>query len=522
MSLPVIAASTLASVFSHPWVIAALCSAPVIYLGSLAIGRWLKRKYGVPLGLMFQILCVALACYVPLRVLHAMLYPEGRVDDPANAWQDKGIRHFQAALIVLGAIFVLQLLRRFYWQRWFARRHGSEAPMLLQEVSSFAAFCVAFALVLKLIYGLRVDTFIAGSGIVAVVIGLAMQETLANIVSGIALQIGKPFRVGDWLILENQRAEVVEMNWRSTKLRTNDDVYLDIPNKAVVSHTITNLSYPTKTHSNRIRVGFEHSAPPNKVRELLQRAAADAPGVSEMPPPKVFLREFGDSANIYEIKYSLDDERRYNDIEDAIRTNIWYEARRAGLTIPFPTRIVEMRRHASDAGTDFAVLRNVIASQELLAPLDESQKNQLLEHASITRFGRGERIIRQGREGSSMFIIIHGEVDVILRTNDTDTTVATLRAGEVFGEMCILTGEKRSATVRARTDCDVWEIDRATLQPLIQVNTALAERLSELLARRQIENEGLLAAQTHPQVVEQKRKEYTLGFRRRIGGLFEI
>ena len=121
-----------------------------------------------------------------------------------------------------------------------------------------------------------------------------------------------------------------------------------------------------------------------------------------------------------------------------------------------------------------------------------------------------------------MFILIHGEVEVILHTNDTDTTVATLRAGQVFGEMCILTGEKRSATVRAKTECDLWEIDRAVLQPLIQANTALAERLSELLARRRIENEGLLAAQTHPHVVEQKRKEYALGFRRRIGALFEI
>jgi small-conductance mechanosensitive channel/CRP-like cAMP-binding protein len=465
---------------------------------------------------------VALALYVPLRAMHWVRYPAGHVDDPDNAWQDAGIRHFQAVLIVLGAIFVLQLLRRFYWQRWFARRHGSEAPKLLQEVTSFAAFCVAFALVLKLIYGVQVDTFIAGSGIVAVVIGLAMQETLANIVSGIALQIGKPFRVGDWLILENHRAEVMEMNWRSTKLRTNDDVYLDIPNKAVVSHTITNLSYPTKAHSNRIRLGFDYSAPPNKVREILQRAAADAPGVLETPPPKVFVREFADSAVIYEIKYSLDDERRYNDIEDAIRTKVWYEARRAGLAIPYPTRTVEMRRPVTDGGKDLPALRSAMSSQQLLAPLNDDQKSRLLERARILRFGRGERVIRQGSEGCSMFLVIHGEVEVIMHAHQKDTIVATLAAGEAFGEMCLLTGEKRSATVRARTDCDIWEIDRATLQPLIQENAALAERLSELLARRRMENEGVLAAQTPPQVVEQKRKEYTLGFRRRIGALFEI
>lgn len=316
----------------------ALGAAPLIYLATLALGRWLKRAHHVPLGLMFQLLCVALAAWAPLRVL--------RADGTVKSWQDEGLRAFHAALIILSTIFALQLLRRLYWQRWFARKHGAEAPKLLQQVFAFAVFCVAVTMVLKVAYGFRVDTFIAGSGIIAVVIGFAMQETLANIISGIALQFGKPFTVGDWLIVDSQRAEVIEMNWRSTKLRTNDDYYLDIPNKAIVSHTIVNLSYPTKVHSNRIRIGFEYAVPPNRVREILRRATANAAGVLESPPPKVYLRDFGDSAIIYEIKCSLDDERRFNDIEDAIRTNVWYEARRAGLAIPFPMRTVEIRRPA--------------------------------------------------------------------------------------------------------------------------------------------------------------------------------
>ena len=511
-----------ASAFDQPAVLAALGAAPLIYLATLAIGRRLKRKHGVPLGLMFQLLCVALAAYVPLRVLHAVQHPEGSANDPAKWWHDEGIRTFHALLIILGVIFALQLLRSFYWQRWFARRHGAEAPKLLQQVFGFAVFCVALALVLKVAYGFRVDAFLAGSGIVAVVIGLAMQETLANIVSGIALQFGKPFRVGDWLIVDSQRAEVIEMNWRSTKLRTNDDYYLDIPNKAIVSHTITNLSYPTKTHSNRIRIGFEYGVPPNHVREILQRAAANAPGVLAMPPPKVFLKEFGESAIIYEIKYSLDDERRFNDIEDAIRTNVWYEARRAGLAIPFPMRTVELRRAAAHPGKITPALRENLARQELLSTLDEEQKNRLLEHARILRFGRGEKVIQQDTEGCSMFVIVHGEVDVVVRANGTDTTVATLHPNDAFGEMCLLTGEKRTATVVAKTDCELWEIERAHLQPLIQENQALAEHLSELLARRRMATEGVLAAQTHPQVAEQKRQEYTVGFRRKIRSLFEI
>ncbi len=522
MQWPVFTVSSLTSVTSHPAAILALCAAPLIYLGAIAIGRFLKRKYGAPLGLVFQIFCIALACYVPLRVLYAVQASAASPEDPTRIWQAVGIRHFQAALLVLGVITAIQLLQCFYWQRWFAKRHGTEAPKLLQQVFGFAVFCLALALVLKLTYGLRVDTFIAGSGIVAIVIGLAMQETLANIVSGIALQIGKPFRVGDWLILDNHRAEVMELNWRSTKLRTNDEIYLDIPNKAVVTHTIINLSYPTKVHANHLKVGFEYDAPPNVVRDLLTRATVDAPGVLDTPPPKVALRDFGDSAIIYEIKYSLDDERRCNDIEDAIRTNIWYAARRAGLSIPYPIRTLEIRRPAPAAKPASSPGHHAIASQELFAPLDEDQKRRLLECGRILRFGRGENILHQGAQGCSMFVILHGQVDVIVRADHRDTHVATLRAGEAFGEMCLLTGETRSATVRAQTDCEVWEIDRAGIQPLLDENTGLAERLSELLAHRKLETEGILAAQTPPHMVAQKRKEYAAGFRRKLSSLFGI
>jgi small-conductance mechanosensitive channel/CRP-like cAMP-binding protein len=519
MEWPVFIVASHTSVLSHPAVILALIAAPIIYLGGLAIGRLLKTKYGVPLGLIFRVFCLALACYAPLRVIFAV---ELHVYDPFEVWQTKGIGHFQAALMVLGAAVGLQLLRRFYWQRWFSKRHGAEAPKLLQQVFGFAVFCVALALVLKVTYGFQVDTFIAGSGIVAVVIGLAMQETLANIISGISLQISKPFRVGDWLILDNHRAEVVELNWRSTKLRTNDDVYLDLPNKTVVTHTITNLSYPTKVHANRIRISFDYGTPPNVVRELLVRAAASAPGVLEAPPTKVFLKEFGESGIIYEIKYCLDDERHFNDIEDAIRTNVWYAARRAGLAIPFPIRTVELRRPAHGSQTEAAPGRHVVTTQELFAPLDDGQKRRLLEGGRNLRFGRGENIIRQGAEGCSMFIIVQGEVEVIVHAAQRDTVVATLHAGEAFGEMCLLTGEKRSATVRAKSDCDIWEIERASIQPLLDENKGLAERLSDLLARHRMDTEGILAAQTPPQVVEQKRKEYAAGFRRKLSSLFGI
>ena len=509
-----------ASMLDQPLVIGALIAAPIIYIGGLALGRWLKREQRVPLGILYHLFCLTLAVYVPLLALHVM-HPPAAPAGGGVPWQDQWLRYLSSVLILLGIVVALALLRRFYWQRWFKRTHETEAPKLLQQVFSFAAFTIALMLVLNLRHGQRVDAFIAGSGIIAVVLGFAMQETLANIISGIALQISKPFKVGDWLIVEKQRAEVVEMNWRSTRLRTNYDVYLDLPNKTVTSAMITNLSYPTKTHAYRIRIRFELRVPPNTVREILRRAAQHANGVLSHPPVKVFFLEFADNAAIYEIKYYLDEAGRFNDIEDAIRTNVWYEAQRANLTIPAPSQNLILRRDGSTA-LQRPAPAELLKRQTLFAPLTDEQKQHLVAGARVLRFGRGEEIIQQGEDGCSMFVILEGGAEVLVKSGGQTLRVAELRAGEAFGEMCLLTGEKRSASVVARADCEVWEIDRSVLAPLLQENAQLAKELSELLAHRKVETEGLIAAQAPRDVTENKRQEYARSFFKRISALFEI
>src|SRR2546423_15419650 len=120
-----------------------------------------------------------------------------------------------------------------------------------------------------------------------------MQDLLGNIIAGVALHVGKPFKPGDWLMFDNHHAEVIEVNWRPTRLRTNADVCLDIPNSHIVRSTIINLSYPTKVHAMRFTVGVDYSVPPNRVKDIIVRAASESLGVLPDPPPKVFLKDFG-------------------------------------------------------------------------------------------------------------------------------------------------------------------------------------------------------------------------------------
>src|SRR5467141_5268885 len=301
---------------------------------ALGIGRFLKNRAGVRLGLLFRLFCLILAFYAAIAVygVHA-------------SWRN----HVGAALILLSTAVLVALINRYVWDFYFEKKRQTAIPHFLREVVGGIIFLIVLLFVLS--YGYHAETqlkgLLAGSGVVAIIVGFAGQNLFAGIIGGISIQINRPYKVGDWLKVGDTYAEVREINWRSTRLCTNDDIYLDIPNNEMVSHQIVNLHYPTEVHAMRIRVGVEYKNPPNRVKDALRRAASSAEGVLPEPKVKVFLVDFADSAVIYEIKYYMGNHARINETNDAVRTNVWYELKRQGITIPFPIRTLRVERKAT-------------------------------------------------------------------------------------------------------------------------------------------------------------------------------
>ena len=485
---------------------------PILFLVLYAVGRWLKRRQRVELGIAYVLFCLVFAAWLPLVTTH--------LDIPFRAG---AMRHLGAASFILGVFVFLALLRRYFWEGWFEKHSQVKAPKFLSQLVGLVIVLVSALVVLGVIYGQSIQGAVFGSTVVVGIVGFAMQDLLGNIIAGIALEIGKPFKPGDWLVVEGgKHAEVIEVNWRSTRLRDNDAIYIDIPNKTIAGATIVNLSFPTREHAIRLVVGFDYGVPPNFVKDRLAHAAATATGVLAKPPPKVFLKDFADSAIHYEIKFWIDDESRYNDIVDAVKTNIWYEAQRNGIRIPFPIRTLQIERTKPSAQPAMEAARTSAKKQPFLQLLDTEQTDKLLCSARLQRFGRGERVIEQGAEGGSMFILLHGEASVLVKANGCETQVATLRDGDYFGEMSLLTGEPRSATVVAHTDCEMWEIGKEVLGEILQQNHTLVENLSDLLAKRRLENEGLLASAHPASVMQEKHREYRASFVSKLKSFFEL
>ena len=477
---------------------------------AFGIGRFLKRRAGVRLGLLFRLFCLILAFYAAIAVygVHA-------------SWR----HHVGAAVILLSTALVVALINRYVWDFYFEKKRQTPIPHFLREVVAGIVFLIVLLFVLS--YGYHAEAqlkgLLAGSGVVAIIVGFAGQNLFAGIIGGISIQINRPYKVGDWLKVGDTYAEVREINWRSTRLCTNDDIYLDIPNNEMVSHQIVNLHYPTEIHAMRIRVGIDYNVPPNRVKDVLGRAAQRAKNVVPNPPVKVFLVDFADHAVIYEIKYYMGSHARINETNDSVRTNVWYALKRQGITIPFPIRTLHVeRKKAPPLQEDQAEALSILRGERLFECLSEDQLNQMVNQARLKLFGRGEPLIEEGAAGDSMFVMLRGAANVFVSKNGSKIQVAKLGAGDCFGEMSLLTGEPRSATVRADGDCYVMEIGKPVMADVLSAAPNCMEQLSELLAQRKMETEGILKEAASSDEHALKERQYTATFLHRLRTFFQL
>jgi small-conductance mechanosensitive channel/CRP-like cAMP-binding protein len=482
----------------------------VTFFLTLSIGRLLKRRAGVRLGVLFQLFCITAAFY-------AAIWAYGM---PLQFRQ-----HIGALLVLMSTVVVVALINRYLWDYYFEKKRQMPIPHFLREMVALLIFLIALLLVLSLIYHAEAQLkgLLAGSGIAAIILGFAGQNLFGGIIAGISLQIGRPYKVGDWLQVGERFAEVMEINWRSTRLRTNDAIYLDIPNNEIVRQTIVNLHYPSVVHAMRIRVGVEYKVPPNRVKDALMRATKNAELVLKDPPPRIFLVDFADHAMIYEIKFYMGNHAAINEVNDAIRTNVWYELKRQRITIPFPIRTLHLERSRKDSiPEEREKARVILRDDPFFQCLEDEQLDSLIERSQLNRFGRGERVIEEGAAGDSMFILLRGTAQVSVAKNGAPIRVGVLRAGDCFGEMSLLTGEPRTATVRAEADCEVLEISKPVMSEVLHHAPECLDQLSELLARRKMETEGIMREATPSGEAADKEREYRATFLRRLRTFFEL
>ncbi len=419
------------------------------------------------------------------------------------------------ALFIIGLFLLMRVSEAVFIERSAAAGKKFDIPAIVRDLIALTVIVVAALISMKVFLGFEITALIATGTVISAVIGLALQSTLSNIFAGVALQIEKPFDVGDWVTIAGYTGEVVEMNWRSTRVRNLEDNHIYLPNASVSAGEIYNFSRPTRVSARLLEVGVNYGVPPNKVKNVLREAINSCEGVLKRPAATVRLIEYGDFAITYRIRFWLDRFPQHMQIEDSVMTAIWYYFKRNDIVIPFPIRDVNMTTVdpalvEEARQTELKALAQFIDDIPILDPLNPKELLKLAEKVKLQTYAAGEALVKQGDEGDAFFIVRSGEVKLSVTEHRREVEIGRFGESYFFGEMSLLTGERRAATVTALMDTDVVVIDRMAFDEILRSKPSIAKAMSKVIEKRKKQiAEKALDEDEIKEISKEEDSEYT-------------
>jgi small-conductance mechanosensitive channel len=402
---------------------------------------------------------------------------------------------------------------------WFVDdKLGRPLPRILHDITQGLVYTGVVLITLRAA-GVEPGSLFTTSALITAVVGLSLQDTLGNLFAGLSIQAQRPFEVGDWINIESDNrfgGRVVEINWRATKVITADQIEVIIPNSTLAKTPIKNFTKPTAMARRTIDVVGPNDVPPRRMEAALLRALWSIPGVLEEPAPYVLIPKFAENGIAYQLCYFVDDYDRCYRVDTVVRQRIWQVLRRERIAMPFPTQTLQLgetpaeaaeREERSRQGRRLESLRGV----DFLAGVPPPLLERLAARSQSCVFEIGETVIRQGDAGHELFIIQTGQVSVMVgRTGGSTAEVARLRPGQFFGEMSLMTGERRRATVQAAEDCEMVKVDKQAFQEVLAAAPNLVEQITRVLVERQIELDENISARTARSRAETEARSHAL------------
>lgn len=402
----------------------------------------------------------------------------------------------------------------------FRLRQGYEAPTLVRNIFTLVAFVILFVAIFNRLYHeVNLGALFTTSAIFGVIIGLALQDTLGNFFAGISLHADRPFQVGDVIVVGSAHLTgVVEgITWRAVKIRTFQNHLVLVSNSMAAKEPIE-VCARDNVNARLVFFGTLYTDFPAKTVHIVREAIREAENVSQKITPIVRIKNLGDSSIEWEVKYWLEDYAKYNDTDALVRQLVWYALRRANITFAFPTRTLHVERKSAiplATGPQKEVIER-LSAVDIFAPLSTEETEKLAGGAVRHVFAPGEVVIRAGDQGSSMFVVHNGRVQVQISEGGKSRPVAVLSEGAFFGEMALFTGEPRTANVVALEETEVMEIGHGAMKHLFETNPDLAESISWTIAERRA---GLQASSQQPGEVTQSEAGGLLTSIKRFFGL---
>ena len=409
--------------------------------------------------------------------------------EPFLAFRE-GDNLLKTAVLLIVVLGVNALVQFVLWICYaiISYRNILKLPRFILNILAIIVVFAALLIGVRIIFDHELNGLLVSSTLVSAVIGLALQGTLSNLFAGFALQIESPFSIDDWVNLGGHEGKVVSQNWRSITLLTREHHRVSLTNTFVAEDKVINYSKPTRRQVHNFYIILDYSHPPNKVKRILKELLNEIEEVDLDPRMGAFVEDYLDSGIKYCMKYWLHDYADIIAIQDIVLTRLWYKLDRNKIKIPYPISEIQhvqlTELQGEPAFYEYDDVLSFVSELEWLKGMQADNISKLVQNGTVFRYAKDDLIVRQNDKGDSMFVIILGSVRVMLSTDKfQEAFLAEKLAGDFFGEMSLLTGEPRSASIRANEDSLVLKIDQVSFSSLIAADEDVLPELIEVLSK---------------------------------------
>ncbi|MBV8193203.1 MAG: mechanosensitive ion channel family protein [Alphaproteobacteria bacterium] len=463
---------------------AELARDPFVQTGVLAVvgaivTRILLRRYPAQ-RLVFQ-----LAFFAALTALlyHHDIVPYMIAPDTVPAYE----RFFLALAKIIwwiNAAWVLTGCARVFLIFELRPREGK----LIQDLVVGLIYLSAALSVFAYVFNAPIGTLIATSGVLAIILGLALQSTLADVFSGIALNLSRSYEVGDWIVLSDGTAgRVVETNWRATHLLNGSNDLVVLPNSALAKAQLTNLSSPTRSHGVSLRVRIVPTMTPRSISDVMRNVLMSSNSILASPAPTVEIRSLDAQAVELELGFRVGDFEASASARHEVYDLIYRHVRAAGLALAPPkessTAVAPAEKPAQPT-LPRTTAKRLVDAVPLFVSLTDAEKDALAETMVRKTYRKDEVLAEQGAKLASLVILRTGVLVVTCHSEEGELELSRLAPGDFFGEASFFAGHGEPGTIKALTFSVVYEVGQEALAKIMRQRPSLAEEISLTLSRR--------------------------------------
>lgn len=417
----------------------------------------------------------------------------------AMAQQLTFARDLHLVSVILAVVALIGMAMMVVFNVIMPRLHLRMPRILHDVIFALGAGVAAFAIASRM--GYDASGLIATSAVLTAVIGFSLQGTLGNIVGGLALQLDRSVAVGDWVEYSGYVGRVTEIRWRHIEVETREWETIVIPNAELAQHVVRvlgrRIGQPQQWRRMvTFKVDYRHN-PTDVIQAVESTLCEGLARVASTPAPHVILTEFGDSFGVYGARYWLND-LNFDQVTDSeIRTRIYFGLQRAGIPLSRPAHSVFVSdtstRREEKSRRHRAWRLEALATIDLFRDLEETEREYLVDNLIYFPFAKGEVIVQQGDEGHYLYVMMDGSAELRVQYGGQERIVGTLNAPNFFGEMALLTGDPRTATIVALERCDCFRLGKEAFQRILKDRPAVADQVAGVLAHRRMELDAVKA-----------------------------